>query len=71
MAGIENGRQSHAALQRADHDPVHLVVGNVAGLSEVNWVDNLVVPIGLVAVEILCLPAVAWQVIVRSNRGWK
>jgi hypothetical protein len=34
---------------------VHLVVGNVAGLSEVNGVNDLVVAVVFVAIEILCL----------------
>jgi hypothetical protein len=38
---------------------VHLVVGDVAVLAEVDRVDDLIVAVLLVAVEVFCLPAVA------------
>jgi hypothetical protein len=40
---------------------VHLVVGDVPVLPEVDRVDDLVVAVFFVAVEVFCLPAVAWQ----------
>ena len=40
---------------------MHLVVGNMANLSEVNWVDDLVKSIFFVSVEVLGLAAVAYQ----------
>ena len=56
---VENGRQAHAALQGLDHDPVHLVVCDVANVAEVYRVDDLVVAIILIAIEVLCLTTVA------------
>jgi len=38
---------------------VHLVVGNVSNLTEIDWVDDLVEAVFFVAVEILGLPAMA------------
>jgi hypothetical protein len=38
---------------------VHLVVDDVAGSSEINWVDHFVVSIFLITIQIGCLTAVA------------
>jgi len=38
---------------------VHLVVGDVAVLTEIDGVNNFVVAVGLIAIEVLCLTAVA------------
>jgi hypothetical protein len=38
---------------------VHLVVDNVAGGAEINWVDDLVVTVIFIAVEIFGLAAVS------------
>jgi hypothetical protein len=37
---------------------VHLVVGDVPSLPEVDGIDDLVIPVLLVAVEVFCLPTV-------------
>jgi len=55
MAGIEDGSQPHARLQRLDHNSVHLVVDNVTDLSEIDRVDDFVIPILLIAIEIFSL----------------
>jgi hypothetical protein len=64
---VEDSCQPDAGLQWHDHDAVHLVVGDVAGLSEVDGVDDFVVTIGLVAVEVLRLPTVACGSILVSQ----
>lgn len=50
MARIENGSQPHAGNKRLDHDAVHLIVGDVAVLSEIDGINDLVVAVGLIAV---------------------
>jgi hypothetical protein len=42
-----------------DHDSVHLIVCDVSVLSEVDWVNNFIISISLVAVQIFRLPTVA------------
>ena len=59
VAGIENGSEPYATDKRLDHDAVHLVVGDVAVLTEIDGVNNFVVAVGLIAIEVLCLTAVA------------
>jgi hypothetical protein len=59
VARVEDGGEAHAGLQGAHHDAVHLVVGDVAVLAEVDRVDDLIIAVLLVAVEVFCLPAVA------------
>jgi hypothetical protein len=39
---------------------MHLIVGNMANLAEVNWVDDLIESILLISVEILGLTAVTY-----------
>lgn len=39
---------------------MHLVVGDVASLSEVDGVDDLIVAVGFVTIKILCLPSVTY-----------
>jgi hypothetical protein len=56
---IENGCEAHTALKRPYHNAVHLVVGNMSNLAEVNRVDNLIISVFLVAIEIFRLTAVA------------
>lgn len=38
---------------------MHLVVGNVAVLAEIYGINDLVIPIRLVAIQVLCLTTVA------------
>lgn len=52
MTGIEDSRQSDTRLQRFDHNPVHLVVDNVARSPEIDRVDDFVVSVVFVAVEV-------------------
>jgi len=66
VAGIENGRQTHSALERPNHDSVHLVVGDVADLSEIYRIYDLVVAVILVSVEIFRLSTVTWANLVRT-----
>lgn len=60
VARVEDGGETHAGLEGAHHDAVHLVVGDVAGLAEVDRVDDLVVAVFLIAVKVFCLPAVSY-----------
>lgn len=69
VAGIENGRQPDTALQGPNHDSVHLVICDVAGLSEVDRVYDFVVAVGLVAVKILGLSTMACRVSAIKPRG--
>lgn len=59
MTRIEDGCQPYACLQGGDHDAVHLVICDVPMLPEINWVNDFVISIRLIAVEVLCLPTVA------------
>lgn len=59
MTRIEDGGQPYACLQGGDHDAVHLVICDVPMLSEINWVNDFVISIRLIAVKVLCLPTVA------------
>lgn len=61
MAGIENGRHADAWSERGDADGVDLVVDDVAFGLEVDRVDDLVVPVILVAVEVFGLAAVSCE----------
>ena len=45
-------------MKRLHHDTVHFVISDVALVSEVYWVDNLIVAVWLVAIKVLCLPTV-------------
>jgi hypothetical protein len=60
VAGVEDRSEPHAGFQWLDHDPVHLVVDNMSDIAEIDRVDDLVVPVLLVAIEILGLAAVAY-----------
>ena len=40
---------------------MHLIVGDVTVMAEIHWIDDFIVPIGLVAVEIPRLPTVAFK----------
>lgn len=60
VARVEDGGEAHTGLQGPHHDAVHLVIGDVARLAEVDGVDDLVVAVFLVAVEVFCLPAMAY-----------
>lgn len=42
----------------AVHDTVHLVVNNVSSLSEIDWVNDLIVPIVLITIQIFSLTSV-------------
>lgn len=57
---VEDGRQAHAGGQGLHHYAVHLVVGYVAGLPEVDGVDDFVVAVRLVGVDLSCAPSVAY-----------
>lgn len=61
MAGVEYSSQSYTSLKGLNHDAMHFVVSDVALVSEVDWVDDLVIPIWFVAVEILGLSAVTYD----------
>ena len=71
VARVENSRQPHAGLQRLDDAEVNLVVDDVAGLLEVDGVDDLVVAVVFVAVEVLGLPAVAWCEGLASDTAYR
>ena len=59
VARVEDGREPHAGLKRL-HDPeVDLVVDEVACFLIVYWVNNLIVPILLVAIQVFRLSSVA------------
>lgn len=60
MAGVEDGSQADAGLQRGNHDAVHFIVDNVAGGTEVNGVDYFVIAVIFVAIEIFGLASVSW-----------
>jgi hypothetical protein len=55
VARVEDGCQADTGLKGTNHDAVHLVVGNVARLSEIDRVNDFIVTIVFVAVKILCL----------------
>lgn len=59
VARVENGRKPHAGLKRLDHNVVNVVVDNVAGRLVIDGINDLVVPIVLVAVQVLGLSSVA------------
>jgi hypothetical protein len=59
VARVEDGSEAHACLEGPDHDSVHFVVCDMAVLAEIDRIDDFVVAVGLVAVEILCLPSMA------------
>lgn len=61
MARVEDGGEANTGLEGLYHDAVHFIVDNVAGHSEVDRVDDLIVAIFLVAVKILGLTAVTWK----------
>lgn len=69
VTGIEYGRQPHATSQRLDHDSVHLVIGDMTVLSEVDGVNDLVVAVGLVAVEVFCLSTMAYKGSLISSKS--
>lgn len=50
MARVEDGGEADAGGEGTDHDAVHFVVGNVAYLAEVDWINDFVVAIVFVAV---------------------
>ena len=56
---VENRRETASGREGAYHYIVHLVVDDMAGLLEVDGVDDFVVSVVLVAVEVFGLPAVA------------
>lgn len=47
-------------MERSHHNTVHLVVSNMANLTEVDWVDNLIETVFLVAVKILGLASMTY-----------
>jgi hypothetical protein len=48
---------------------MHLIVGNMANLAEVDWVDDLIEPIFLVSIEVLGLTAVTcWSQKLAPNQ---
>jgi hypothetical protein len=40
---------------------MHLVIDNMANLSEIDRIDDFIIPILLVAIEILSLTTVTWS----------
>jgi len=62
VAAVEDGGETHACLQRLDDVMVDLIVDDVAGLLEVNRVNDLVVSVFLVAIQILGLTSVSYRV---------
>ena len=58
VAGVEDGGEADAGLEGADHDAMHFVVDDVAGLAEVDGVDDFVIAVFFVAVEVFGLAAV-------------
>jgi hypothetical protein len=52
VARVKDGSQPDTSLKRSDHDPVHLIVGDVTILAKVNGIDDFVEPVRLVAVEV-------------------
>ena len=59
MARVEDGREPHTGLKRL-HDPVvDLVVDEVACFLIVYRVNNLIVPVLLVAIQVFRLSSVA------------
>jgi len=59
VAAIEDGRQTHSSLERLDDVVVDFVVDDVPVCLVVDWVDDFVVAIFLVAVEVFGLAAVS------------
>lgn len=50
VAGVEDGGQTDTGSEGLDHDAVHFVVDDVAGVSKVDWVDHFVVAVVFVPV---------------------
>lgn len=50
VARIEDGCKAYARLQWAHQDSMHLVVGDVSDLAEIDRVDDLVVAVILIAI---------------------
>lgn len=69
VTGIEDSRQSDTRLQRFDHDPVHLIVDNVAGSPEIDRVDNFVVSVVFVTVEVRRLSTVSCYCQPQSSKS--
>ena len=69
MARVEDGRQAHARLKRLDNQVVEVVIDDVALALVVDRVDDLVVAVVLVAVQVLGLTAVAWEIICQLEGG--
>ena len=61
MTGVEDCRQAYARHEGLHQDAVHFVVDDVAGYSEVDRVYDFVITIIFVAVEIRCLPTMAYN----------
>lgn len=57
VAGVEDGGKTNARLEGLHHDAMHFVVDDVTSLSEIDRIDDFVVPIVFVAIEILRLAA--------------
>lgn len=60
VARVEDSGEADAGLEGGHHDAVHFVVDDVAHLAEVDGVDDLVVAVGLVAVQVFGLASVTW-----------
>jgi hypothetical protein len=61
MARIEDRGQTHTRLQWLYHDSVHFVIDNVSDLTEIDWVDDLIVSVLLVSIEILSLTTMTYE----------
>lgn len=59
MAAVEDGGEADTRREGLDDYGVDLVVDDVALCLEVDWVDDLVVSVILVAVEVLGLTAMS------------
>lgn len=62
MARVEDRSQSYTRWQWHNHYSVHLVIHDVSDLAKIDWVNNLVISIFLVAIQILGLTTMTWVV---------
>lgn len=59
MAAVKDGSQSHTGLEGLHDGIVNLIVDDVAGLLEVNRVDDLIIAVVFIAVGVFGLPTMA------------
>jgi len=58
MCGGRGGRRRG---REGLHDTMHLVVNDMPGSSEINWVNHLVIPVVLIAIQILGLATMTYS----------